>query len=416
MMPAAAPILPYGRQAIDEDDIAAVVAVLRSDWLTTGPATRAFEAALAERVAAPHAVTCANGTAALHLACLALGLGPDHTVIVPTVTFAATANAARHVGAEVVFADVDPESGLMGPAQLEEAIARVSASGRRACAVLPVDLAGQCDDMNAIAELARKEGMAIVEDSCHAIGTTYKRHDGTWHAIGASLDADMTVFSFHPVKTIAAGEGGAVATRDQGLAERIARLRSHGIHRDAAGFVDTEAGFDHAAVNPWYYEMVELGLNYRLSDVNCALAHSQLKKLDRFVAARRDLAECYDTKLAQLAPLVRPIARSPWCKPAWHLYSVLIDFERAGLSRGQVARALDERGIRSQVHYIPVHRQPYYRARYGTQALPGSDAYYRRTLSLPLFVGMTVADVDRVTDALAAILGVTSQTARRKRH
>ncbi len=415
-MSGASRILPYGRQAIDEDDIAAVAAVLRSDWLTTGPATSAFETALAERASVPHAISCANGTAALHLACLALGLGAGHTVIVPTITFAATANAARLVGAEVAFADVDPESGLMGPAQMAEAIARLSATGRRASAVFPVDLAGQCDDMNAIAELARKEGMAIVEDSCHAIGASYRRHDGTWHPIGASLDSDLTVFSFHPVKTIAAGEGGAVLTRHADLADRVARLRGHGIHRNPAAFVDAEAGFDHAAVNPWYYEMVELGLNYRLSDVNCALGHSQLKKLDRFVAARRALVERYDAGLASLASLVRPIARSPWCKPAWHLYSVLIDFERAGLSRGQAARALEERGIRSQVHYIPVHRQPYYRARYGTQTLAGAEAYYRRTLSLPLFVGMTAADVDRVVDALAEIVGVKTETARRKRH
>ncbi|MGH7032225.1 MAG: aminotransferase class I/II-fold pyridoxal phosphate-dependent enzyme, partial [Stellaceae bacterium] len=183
-------ILPYGRQAIDDDDIAAVAGVLRSDWLTTGPATHEFEAALAARLGAPHAVSCANGTAALHLACLALGLGPGHWVVVPSITFAATANAARLCGAEIAFADVDPETGLMGPAQLEEALARLAASGHRASAVFPVDLAGQCGDLTAVAEIARKGGLAIVEDSCHAIGSQYRRHDDTWHPIGASLDAD----------------------------------------------------------------------------------------------------------------------------------------------------------------------------------------------------------------------------------
>ena len=407
-------ILPYGRQAIDDDDIAAVTAVMRSDWLTTGPATQEFEAALAARLGAPHAVSCANGTAALHLACLALGLGPGHWAVVPSITFAATANAARLCGAEIAFADVDPETGLMGPAQLEDALARLAASGHRASAVFPVDLAGQCGDLTAIAEIARKSGLAIVEDSCHAIGTQYRRHDETWHPVGASLDADMTVFSFHPVKTIAAGEGGAVLTRQADLAARVALFRGHGIHRNPAAFVDTQAGFDHSAVNPWYYEMVALGLNYRLSDLNCALAHSQLRKLDRFVAARHALAARYDAKLAPLAPLLRPIARSPWSRPAWHLYSVLIDFDAAGMSRGQVARALEERGIRSQVHYIPVHRQPYYRTRYEGQSLPGAEAYYRSTLSLPLFVGMTDADIDRVAAALAESLGITGQTARRK--
>jgi UDP-4-amino-4,6-dideoxy-N-acetyl-beta-L-altrosamine transaminase len=411
----AARVLPYGRQAIDEDDIAAVAAVLRDDFLTTGPATTAFETALAERVGAPRAVSCANGTAALHLACLALGLGPGHSVIVPTITFAATANAARLVGAEIAFADVDPDSGLMGPRHLADAIARLARDGRRASAVFPVDLAGQCGDLPAIADLARANGMAIVEDSCHAIGASYRDRDGAWHPIGASHHAELTVFSFHPVKTITAGEGGAVVTRDDGLAARLALLRSHGIHRNQAEFVDAEAGFDHAAVNPWYYEMIELGLNYRLSDVNCALGLSQLKKLDRFVAARARLAARYDEGLEPLSDVVRPIARSPACRPAWHLYSVLIDFDRAGMSRGQLARALEERGIRTQVHYIPVHRHPYYRANAATPPLPGAEAYYRRTLSLPLFVGMTEADVDRVVDALRALLGIGGAKARRRR-
>lgn len=408
------PILPYGRQAIDEDDIAAVAAVLRSDWLTTGPATRAFETALAETTKAAHAVSCANGTAALHLACLALGLGPAHTVIVPTITFAATANAARFVGAEVIFADVDPESGLMGPDHLAAALKRASDAGRRPSAVFPVHLAGQCHDLESIAALARRENMAIVEDACHAIGADYQRHDGSFHPIGAALDSDMTVFSFHPVKTIASGEGGAVLTQRADLAERLALFRGHGIHREPAAFIDTEAGFDHAKVNPWYYEMIELGFNYRLSDVNCALGLSQLKKLGRFVATRRALAAHYDERLRDLAPLVRPIARSPWCRPAWHLYSVLVDFDAAGTSRGQLARALEERGIRSQVHYIPVHRQPYYRARYGAATLPGGESYYRRTLSLPLFVGMSTDDVDRVVDALVSILGVANSRAQRR--
>jgi UDP-4-amino-4,6-dideoxy-N-acetyl-beta-L-altrosamine transaminase len=412
-MTIAEPILPYGRQAIDEDDIAAVTAVLRSDWLTTGPATPAFEAALAECGGAPYAVTCANGTAALHLACLALGLGAEHSVIVPSMTFAATANAARFVGAEVIFADVDPENGLMGADHFAAALARASATGRRPSAVFPVDLAGQCADLQSIADLARREDMAIVEDSCHAIGAEYRRHDGSLHPIGASIDSDMTVFSFHPVKTIASGEGGAVLTRRADLADRLALFRGHGIRREPEAFVDTEAGFDHAKVNPWYYEMVELGFNYRLSDVNCALGLSQLKKLGRFAATRRNLAAHYDSRLLALAPLVRPIARSPWCHPAWHLYSVLIDFDAAGQSRGQVARALEERGIRSQVHYIPVHRQPYYRARYGEQTLPGAESYYRRTLSLPLFVGMTTADVDRVADALISVLGAAAPSAQR---
>lgn len=411
-------VLPYGRQAIDEDDIAAVVEVLRGDWLTTGPATRAFEAALAERCGTLHAVACANGTAALHLACLALDIGPGDTVIVPAITFAATANAARLAGAEVIFADVDPDSGLMGPDELRAAIDQANAAGDRLKAVLPVHLAGQCADAEAIAAIARDHGLVIIDDACHAIGSTYRRHDGAWVPVGNGRDSDMTVLSFHPVKTITSGEGGAVLTPHRRLAERLERLRGHGIVRDPASFQDRDAGFDHSVANPWYYEMAELGLNYRLSDVNCALGLSQLKKLDRFAAARRELAERYDERLATLAPLLRPIARNPACRPVWHLYSILVDFAASGLTRGQLSRALEERGIRTQVHYIPVPRQPYYRRRYGEPSLPGADAYYRRALSLPLFVGMVPGDVDRVAEALTGLLArgteATPSPARRQ--
>lgn len=406
--------LPYSRHAIDEDDIAAVAEVLRGDWLTTGPMVRDFEAALAQQCGADHAISCTNGTAALHLACLALGLGPDHTVIVPTMTFAATANAARLAGAEILFADCDPESGLMQLPQFEAALAELKRAGKRAAAVFPVDLAGQCADLETIAACARHEGLAIVEDSCHALGTRYQRHDQSWTAVGGCADSDITVFSFHPVKNIAAGEGGAALTNQPDLAKRLAMFRNHGVTRDAAQFSDKEAGFESAQVNPWYYEMTALGLNYRLSDINCALAKSQLGKLEQFAAARRRLAERYDALLANCAPLLRPITRSMHCRPAWHLYSVLIDFDAIGTTRGQLARALEDRGIRTQVHYIPVHRHPYYRDRYGTISLPGAEAYYRRTLSLPLFVGMGEDDVDYVVENLKELLGFGAGAARRR--
>jgi len=406
--------LPYSRHAIDEDDIAAVAEVLRGDWLTTGPKVRDFEAALAQRCGADFAVSCINGTAALHLACLALGIGPDHTVIVPTMTFAATANAARLVGAEILFADCDPDSGLMQLPQFEAALAQLRREGRRAAAVFPVDLAGQCADLETIAACARHEGLAVVEDSCHALGTGYQRHDGSWTAVGGCADSDITVFSFHPVKNIAAGEGGAALTRLPDLARRLAMFRNHGVNRDADYFTDKEAGFESAQVNPWYYEMTALGLNYRLSDINCALALNQLGKLEHFVASRRRLAERYDARLAEFAPLLQPIARSPHCRPAWHLYSVLIDFDASPLSRGQLVRALEARGIRTQVHYIPVHGHPYYRDRYGAISLPGAEAYYRRTLSLPLFVGMDEDDVDYVVETLGALLGIGADATRKR--
>lgn len=412
-MSEARPILPYGRHAIDDDDIAAVAAVLRGDWLTTGPETREFEAALATAVGAPHAVSCANGTAALHLACLAANLGPGDTAIVPAITFAATANAARLVGAEVVFADVDSETGLMEAAHLDSAVAQARQRGLAPKMVLPVHLAGQCCDMPAIAEIARRHGLVVVEDACHAIGTTFCDAGGE-RAVGASIHGDMTVFSFHPVKTIASGEGGAVTTRSAELAERLRRLRGHGIVRDETLFEDRVEAFEQATVNPWYYEMVELGLNYRLSDLNCALALSQLRKLERFVARRRALARRYDERLAAMAPLVRRVAPRPDVHPAWHLYAILVDFDAAETTRGQLMRTLEMRGIRTQVHYIPVPRHPYYRRRYGEAVLPGADAYYRRTLSLPLYVGMRDDDVERVATALEASLGRPARRLQRQ--
>ena len=394
------PVLPYGRHAIDEDDLEAVRSVLCGDWLTTGPTVRKFETALAERTGAAHAVSCANGTAALHLACLALDLKPGECVIVPAITFSATANAARLCGADVIFADVDPETGLMEAAHLTAALAEADRRGWKPRIVLPVHLAGQCADMSAIAKVARAHGLAIIEDACHAIGTVECHMDGSDIPVGACAHSDMTVFSFHPVKTIAAGEGGAVTTQNAELAERLRRLRGHGIVRDETLFEDRVEAFEQAVVNPWYYEMVELGLNYRLSDINCALALSQIQKLDRFVVIRRALAVLYDTSLARFAPILQRTRRRAGCMPAWHLYTVLIDFEAAGITRGQLMRDLESLGIRTQVHYIPVPRQPYYRKLYGDVALPGADAYYRRTLSLPLYVGMTGQDVERVVESL----------------
>jgi UDP-4-amino-4,6-dideoxy-N-acetyl-beta-L-altrosamine transaminase len=414
MSGAALPVLPYGRHAIDEDDIAAVREVLCGDWLTTGPATRRFEAALAERLGAKHAMSCANGTAALHLACLALELGPGDAAIVPAITFAATANAARLCGADVVFADVDPDTGLMEAPHLTAAIAEAERRGLRPRAVLPVHLGGQCADMVSIAAIARARGLAVIEDACHAIGTVECLPDGSESPVGACARSDMTVFSFHPVKTIAAGEGGAITTGSDRLAERLRRLRGHGITRDETQFEDRVEAFEQAAVNPWYYEMLELGLNYRLSDVNCALALSQLRKLDRFVVIRRALAALYDGRLSALAPALRRVPKRAGSIPAWHLYAVLIDFDAIGLTRGQLMRDLEARGVRSQVHYIPVPRQPYYRRCYGDIAVPGADVYYRRTLSLPLYVGMTGEDVERVAQAIEELVA-RPRAARRAR-
>lgn len=394
------PFLPYGRQSIDDADIAAVVEVLRGDYLTTGPAVDAFEQSLVRETGAKHAVSCANGTAALHLAALALGLKVGDTVIVPAVTFLATANAVIFTGADVVFADVDPATGLMRASDLEAAIARARSLGKIVKAVFNVHLAGQCENLEEIAMVADKAGARVVEDAAHAVG-------GTWRdaRVGDGRYSMMTTMSFHPVKTITAGEGGAVTTNDDGLHRRLKQMRNHGMIREPDQFVDRAAGFEDGAPNPWYYEMHEPGLNYRLSDIHAALALSQLGKIGQFIARRRDLVQAYDERIAELAPRVRALGRVADGQPAWHLYVALIDFAACGYLRATVMRALHARGIGTQVHYIPLPFQPFYRAREQGAIYPGAQSYYDRCLSLPLHPAMTRSDVDRVVDEMTKVLG-----------
>jgi dTDP-4-amino-4,6-dideoxygalactose transaminase len=324
-------------------------------------------------------------------------------VIAPAITFAATANCARYQGAEVVFADVHADSGLMTPETLADAIGRLK--GRRLKAVLPVHLAGHAVDLPGLRSLAENEGAALVEDACHAVGTEMVFGNVTERA-GDARHSAMACFSFHPVKTITTGEGGMVTTNDPALARRMSLLRSHGITRDPAEFVAPELSLDASGEpNPWSYEMQALGYNYRLPDLLCALGISQLAKLDRFVATRRALTARYLERLPQLAPLVRVAPAPPYSHSALHLFVALIDFAAAGRSRKQVMDDLRAQGIGTQVHYIPVHRQPYYTARYGEAALPGADAWYARCLSLPLYPTMEDTDVDRVVGALGQVLG-----------
>jgi UDP-4-amino-4,6-dideoxy-N-acetyl-beta-L-altrosamine transaminase len=383
--------LPYGRQSIDESDIEAVADVLRSDYLTTGPAVDAFESAFAKAVAAPHAIACANGTAALHLAMMALNVGPGDAVIVPTITFLATANCARYCGADVIFADVDPKTALMTPATLRDAIAR--ANGREIKAVLPVHLGGAPCATAEIAAMAKEIGAVLVEDACHALGTI------TAHGpIGACAHSAMTVFSLHAVKTIAAGEGGMITTQDPALAKRLKRLRNHGAVRETDDFVDAGFSCEAGAPAPWAYEMQALGYNYRLNDIQAALGRSQLSKLEAFAARRLAIATLYAPVLADMGlDFVRmPATACP------HLFIALLDFTRT--PRSEVMRRLRARGIGSQVHYMPVHRQPYYKALYGEAHLPGAETYYARCLSLPLYASMSAQDVFRVEEALSEAL------------
>jgi len=397
---AAAPaFLPYGRQVIEDDDIAAVTEVLRGDYLTTGPAVARFETALAHYVGAKHAVVCSNGTAALHMAARALNLGPGTKIIVPAITFLATASAPHLNGAEIVFADVDPSTGLMTPETFSNAIARAG----KADAVFNVHLNGQCGALEEIAAIARIHKIKIVDDACHTLGAAYVGSTGGAGRIGANALCDLSVFSFHPVKAIAMGEGGAVTTNDPDMARRLVRARNHGMTRDSSDFTNAGAFDENGDANPWYYELVEPEFNWRANDIQCALGLSQLAKLDRFLARRRAVVAAYDALLAPYAPMVKPLARMRACLPAWHLYVARIDFKSAGLSRAALMRALAEDGIGTQVHYFPVHRQPYYAKRFPA-TLPGADLYYAKALSLPLSAAMDAGDAERVVDALVRVL------------
>ena len=388
--------LPYGRHLIEPDDIAAVTEVLALGHLAQGPRVAAFETALAERLGARHVKATSSGTAALHLALTALDVGPGDLCVVPAISFLSTATAARMCGAEVLFADVDPVSGLLTPETLRQALTTAAWPVR---VVLPVHLGGRMCETEALADLAGEAGARLVEDCAHAVGS--RRGE---ERAGDCARSAAACFSFHPVKTIACGEGGAVSTNDPALAARIARLRNHGVTHDASLMVDPELSLDaQGERHPWSYEQLELGYNYRMTDVEAALGASQLTKLDRFMARRRELAEAYDRLLEPLAPVVRPIVAGEGQTPSLHLYAVHIDFEALGQTRDQVMRALAEQGIGSQVHYIPLHRQPYFKDRYSALRLPGADAYYAGVLALPLFPAMADGDPERVARALSAI-------------
>lgn len=400
------PFIPYGHQSINEADINAVSAVLRGSVLTTGPAVDDFETAFAGVARASDAVAVSSGTAALYIATRLFGIGAadGDAVIVPSMTFMATASAPHLAGAEIVFADVEPDTGLITADTLVTAIAEARSRGLEPRAVFPVHLNGQSPDLPAIAAAARDNGLKIIEDACHALGTT-NEFGGQTSSVGDCAHSDIAAFSFHPVKAIAMGEGGALTTNDKALADLGRQMRSHGIVRDPAHHELRDQALDASGEpNPWYHELHQPGFNFRVSDIHCALGLSQLARLTDFIARRRAIARRYDTAFAPFADLVRPVRRVPWSDPAWHLYVLQIAFDRIGLERAAVMRALRERGIGTQVHYIPVHRQPYYRKRYGSMELPGADAYYRQALSIPIYPDLTDDDLQRVVSEILSVL------------
>lgn len=384
-------MIPYGRHSVDQNDIDAVVQVLQGGWLTCGPIVEKFEQKLEKTVNAKYAVACSNGTTALHLAMLVLGIKVGDVVLVPAITFLASANAARYVGAGVAFIDVDPSTGLITAQTLEAAILKYKDKPLKA--VVNVHLAGQCENLEAIHTVAKKHNLLIIEDAAHAIGTIYIDENGEQNPIGSNPFSDIATFSFHPVKTIAMGEGGAVTTNDSDIAKKLRLLRSHGMIRDSSEWEEVESG-------PWYYEMQELGFNYRISDINCALGLSQLEKLKKFKAERSKIVGLYDNAFSDV-PHVKPLKKLKFSDTAWHLYVVLIDYDKLGKSRTQVMTELRESGIGTQVHYIPLHKQPYYRKLCEEMTLPGADDYYSKCLSLPLYLGLKEECRQQVINALS---------------
>ena len=384
-------ILSYGKQSIDEKDIAAVIKVLKSDFLTQGPMVKKFEKALASYCGAKYAVAVSNGTAALHLACLAAGLKKKDAAITTPITFLATANAVLYSGADVIFSDIDYETINIDPSKLTKRISK------KTKAILPVHFAGLPCDMEKISKIAKKKGLTVIEDACHAFGAKYKCGK-KWIKVGSCYHSDMTVLSFHPVKHITTGEGGAILTNNKKIYEKICALRAHGIYKTP--LMTKQKG-------PWYHEMRELGFNYRITDFQCALGVEQLKRADAFIEKRRKIAKLYDKELGDIDGIEIPSVCNNK-KHTYHLYVLKINFKKFKTNKISFFKELKKTGILPQVHYIPVPKQPYYqkKVRSYEKKLQSSEKYYKRAVSIPIYPSMTLTDARRVVDSVKNVLGI----------
>ena len=389
-------MISYGKQSIDQSDIDAVVDVLKGDWLTQGPAVEIFESDLKNYFGANHACAVANGTAALHLAGLALGWQADDIVITSPITFLATANCIVYAGATPDFVDIDPAIYTIDPNLVEERIKYHQSKGKKVKAIIGVDYAGHPCDWKALREIANKYELQLVNDNCHALGATYL--DDKQYAVKY---ADLVIQSYHPVKHLTTGEGGAVLTNNSELDEKIRRLRTHGMTKDNSKF-----SIQHQSLNePWYYEMHELGYNYRITDFQCALGSNQLKKLDRFVQKRRKISKRYDDSFSNIENIKIPELLSN-VEPSYHLYPLQIDFKKLLFSKVELFERMKKAGINLQVHYIPIHLQPFYKKNYGFQQgdFPISERFYQNELSLPIYPDLSDKNVSLVIDSILEII------------
>jgi UDP-4-amino-4,6-dideoxy-N-acetyl-beta-L-altrosamine transaminase len=376
---------PYSKPSLDDDDIEAVIEVLKSDWLTSGPSVDKFELALSSAVNCNHSVACSNGTAALHLVMMALDLTDGDVVLVPAITFLSSANAVRFVGAEVAWIDVDPQTGLITEQTLLSAIKKNR--GKNLKAIINVHMAGQCNHLESIYQIANENNLWVIEDAAHAIGTTFTNSSGDLSKIGSNTFSDLTTFSFHAVKNIVAGEGGAVTTNNPQLAEKLKSLRCHGMTAKPE-------------IAPWYYEMTRIGYNYRITDFQCALALNQLNKLELFKQHHKKLVHIYNEVFSENS-FISGIQTSISCDPCWHLYVSLIDFENIAIDKVSLITKLKDLGIGTQVHYIPLYKQPYYKERYGDVSLIGAETYYQKALSLPLYHSLNENDCYRIAKIIS---------------
>lgn len=379
----------YGKQSIDQNDIDAVVEVLKSDFLTQGPAIEKFEKCVAEYCGAKYAVAVTSATAALHISCLSAGLGKDDILWTSPITFTASANCGRYCGADVDFVDIDPSTYNMSIAELEK---KLQAAEIKPRVVVPVHLAGQSCEMDKIYKLSQKYGFKVIEDASHAIGADYKETK-----VGCCKYSDMTVFSFHPVKIVTTGEGGMVLTNDKDLYEKLVLYRSHGITRDPKLMTGTADG-------PWYYQQIDLGFNYRMTDMQAALGYSQMQKVNEFVSKRRYLAKRYNELLKNINGIQLPDQNED-TKSSWHLYVVRVDFSKISKTKNQIFAEMKEKGICLNLHYIPVHTQPYYEnLGFKGGDFPNSEKYYEEAFTLPLYYSLTDEQQDHIVKSLVEVL------------